>query len=162
MVLKKPPILPGKICAGCLPPQRYAGDEDRLTTCDPRRDEDCRQQLPIARRQKMRTRGAMPSPEANPQGAPEQIPSQNASRILQADGLPQGPELRDGASFPTELELTSSPIKRDTNPFAGSQPQSSGAIDGLPLGRNGSSVPRELTAAREAIPAKHTLEQPLR
>src|SRR2546427_3331663 len=114
-----------------LRPQKNDRDVERTTTCDPRRDEDCPQQSPADRRQKMRTRGAMPSPEANPQGAPEQIPSQNTSRILQADGLPQGPELRDGASFPSELELTSSQIKRDANPFAGSQPKSSGAIDGL-------------------------------
>src|SRR2546427_7013091 len=114
-----------------LRPQKNDRDVERTTTCDPRRDEDCPQQSPADRRQKMRTRGAMPSPEANPQGSPEQIPSQNTSRILQADGLPQGPELRDGASFPSELELTSSQIKRDANPFAGSQPKSSGAIDGL-------------------------------
>src|SRR6266436_2962595 len=145
-----------------LRPQKNDRDVERTTTCDPRRDEDCPQQPPTDRRQKMRTRGAMPSPEANPQGAPEQIPSQNTSRILQADGLPQGPELRDGASFPTELELTSSPIKRDTNPFAGSQPQSSGAIDGLPLGRDGSSVPLERTSGSEAITDKNGMEQPLR
>ncbi len=104
----------------------------------------------------------MPSPEVNPQGAPDQIPSQNTSRILQADGLTQGPELRDGASFPSELELTSSPIKRDTNPFAGSQPKSSGAIDGLPLGRDVSSMPLERTGGSEAITDKNGMEQPLR
>src|SRR5712671_3702217 len=62
-----------------LRPQKNDRDVERTTTCDPRRDEDCPQQPPTDRRQKMRTRGAMPSPEANPQGAPEQIPSQNAS-----------------------------------------------------------------------------------
>src|SRR5260370_10727286 len=109
-----------------LRPQKNDRDVERTTTCDPRRDEDCPQQSPLGRQQKTRTRGAMPSPEANPQAAPEQIPSQNTSRILEAGGLPlpQGPELRDGASFPSELELTSSPFKRDTNPFAGSQPKS--------------------------------------
>src|SRR5712692_8683283 len=68
-----------------LRPQKNDRDVERTTTCDPRRDEDCPQQPPTDRRQKMRTRGAMPSPEVNPQGAPEQIPSQNTSRILQAD-----------------------------------------------------------------------------
>src|SRR5216683_455740 len=145
-----------------LRPQKNDRDVERTTTCDPRRDEACPQQPPTDRRQKMRTRGAMPSPEVNPQGAPEQIPSQNTSRILQADGLPQSPELRDGVSFPSELELTSSPIKRDTNPFAGSQPKSSGAIDGFPLGRDGSSMPRERTGASEAITDKNRMEQPLR
>src|SRR6266436_3530442 len=145
-----------------LRPQKNDRDVERTTTCDPRRDEDCPQQPPTDRRQKMRTRGAMPSPEVNPQGAPEQIPSQNTSRMLQADGLPQGPELRDGASFPSELELTSSSIKRDTNPFAGSQPKGSGAIDGLPLGRDGSSVPLERTGGSEAITDKNGMEQPLR
>src|SRR2546428_7436477 len=76
-----------------LRPQKNDRDVERTTTCDPRRDEDCPQQSPLGRQQKTRTRGAMPSPEANPQAAPEQIPSQNTSRILQADGLPQGPEL---------------------------------------------------------------------
>src|SRR6266446_3995819 len=71
-----------------LRPQRDDRDVERTTTCDPRRDEDCPQPSPADRRQKMRTRGAMPSPEANPQGAPEQIPSQNTSRILEAGGLP--------------------------------------------------------------------------
>src|SRR6266700_3396126 len=69
-----------------LRPQKNDRDAERTTTCDPRRDEDCPQQSPTDRRQKMRTRGAMPSPEVNPQGAPDQIPSQNTSRILQADG----------------------------------------------------------------------------
>src|SRR5216684_1960467 len=142
--------------------QKNDRDVERTTTCDPRRDEDCPQQSPTDRRQKMRTRGAMPSLEANPQGAPEQIPSQNTSRILQADGLPQGPELRDGASFPSELELTSSSIKREANPFAGSQPKSSGAIDGLPLGRDGSSMPLERTGGSEVITDKNGMEQPLR
>src|SRR6266567_4247326 len=145
-----------------LRPQRNDRDLERTATCDPRRDQDCPQQSPADRRQKMRTRGAMPSPEVNPQGAPDQIPSQNTSRILQADGLTQGPELRDGASFPSELELTSSPIKRDTNPFAGSQPKSSGAIDGLPLGRDVSSMPLERTGGSEAITDKNGMEQPLR
>src|SRR6266700_3294568 len=145
-----------------LRPQKNDRDVERTTTCDPRRDEDCPQQSPTDRRQKMRTRGAMPSPEVKPQGAPDQIPSQNTSRILQADGLTQGPELRDGASFPSELELTSSPIKRDTNPFAGSQPKSSGAIDGLPLGRDVSSMPLERTGGSEAITDKNGMEQPLR
>src|SRR6266700_412998 len=145
-----------------LRPQKNDRDAERTTTCDPRRDEDCPQQSPTDRRQKMRTRGAMPSPEVNPQGTPDQIPSQNTSRILQADGLTQGPELRDGASFPSELELTSSPIKRDTNPFAGSQPKSSGAIDGLPLGRDVSSMPLERTGGSEAITDKNGMEQPLR
>ncbi len=145
-----------------LGPQKNDRDTERTTTCDPRRDEDCPQQSPMDRRQKMRTRGAMPSPEVNPQGAPDQIPSQNTSRILQADGLPQGPELRDGASFPSELELTSSPITRDTNPFAGSQPKSSGAIDGLPLGRDVSSMPLERPGASEMMTDKNRMEQPLR
>src|SRR5229473_2923443 len=83
--------------------QKNDRDVERTTTCDPRADEDCPQQSPADHRQKMRTRGAMPSPEVNPQAVPEQIPSQNPSRILQADGLPQSPELRDGVSFPSEL-----------------------------------------------------------
>src|SRR3981189_1372327 len=46
-----------------LRPQRNDRDLERTATCDPRRDEDCPQQLTEDRQQKTRTRGAMSSPE---------------------------------------------------------------------------------------------------
>src|SRR5229473_3950919 len=56
--------------------QKNDGDLERTATCDPRRDDDCAHQLPTDRRQKTRARGVMPSPEANPQRAPEQLSPQ--------------------------------------------------------------------------------------
>src|SRR5438309_7738266 len=79
-----------------LRPERNDRDLERTTTCDPRRDEDCPQQLPADRRQRTRAPGGISSPETNPQGAPEQQPSQSPSRILRADGLPQSAGPLDG------------------------------------------------------------------
>src|SRR5437016_13719125 len=60
-----------------LRPQRNDRDLERTTTCDPRRDDDCPQQLPADRHQRTRAPGGISSPETNPQGAAEQQPSQN-------------------------------------------------------------------------------------
>src|SRR5437588_2575703 len=122
-----------------LRPQRNDRDLERTSTCDPRRDENCPQQSPADRRQKTRTPGGMSSPETNPQGVPEQQPSQSPSRILRADGLQQAPDPLGGASgadSPLNLELTASSVKGDTNPLAGSPALGQGALDGLPTGRN--------------------------
>src|SRR5260370_33352120 len=83
----------------------------------------------------------MPSPEANPQRAPEQLSPQTPSRILQAEGSPQDAEQLDGANSPSDLELISSPAKGDSNPYAGSQSLGQGANDGLTLGRGVPSMP---------------------
>src|SRR5207248_9885487 len=93
-----------------LRPQINNPNLEHTTTCDPRRDEDCPQQLPADRRQRTRAPGGKSSPETNPQGAPEQ-PSQSPSRILRADGLPQTAGSLDGvtgADSSLNLELTSS------------------------------------------------------
>jgi protein involved in polysaccharide export with SLBB domain len=119
-------------------------DLERAATCDPRRDEDCQQQLPTDRRQNTRTRGGMSSPETNPQAVPEQPSSQSPSRILRADGLPQASDPLDGGSansMSPRFDLTSRPMKRDSNPIEGSQTLSQGAIDGSPLGRDLRSLP---------------------
>src|SRR5690348_15729493 len=81
-----------------LRPERNDRDLERTATCDPRRDEDCPQQLPADRRQRTRSPGGISSPETNPQGAPEQQPSQSPSRILRADGLPQVAGPLDGVT----------------------------------------------------------------
>src|SRR5580700_8288871 len=100
-----------------LKPQRSDRDLERTAACDPRRDEDCQQQWPTDRHQNRRARGGMSSPETNPQAVPEQPSSQSPSRILRADGLPQAADPLDGgnaSSLSPRLDLTSSPLKRDT------------------------------------------------
>src|SRR5271169_6433415 len=129
-----------------LRPQRNDRDLERTATCDPRRDEDCQQQPSAGRSQSTRAHGGMSSPGPNQQAVPEQQPSsQSPSRILRADGLPQATDPLDGGNFAgssLNLELTSSPIKRDSNPLAGgSQSSGSGAIDGTLIGRDPRSVP---------------------
>src|SRR5271169_3532444 len=128
-----------------LRPQRNDRDLERTATCDPRRDEDCQQQPPAGRGQNTRAPGGMSSPEPNQQAVPEQQPSQSPSRILRADGLPQATDPLDGGSLagsPLNLELTSSSVKRDSNPLAsGSQSLGQGAIDGSPIGRDVRSLP---------------------
>ncbi|HSY99488.1 MAG TPA: SLBB domain-containing protein [Terriglobales bacterium] len=127
-----------------LKTQRNDRDLERTATCDPRREEDCQQQLPTDRRQNTRTPRGMTSPETNPQSAPEQPPSQSPSRILRADGLPQASDPLDGGvgnSLSPRFDLASSPVKRDSNPMEGSQALGRGAIDGSPLDRDGRSLP---------------------
>src|SRR5580700_8496033 len=125
-------------------PQRNDRDLERTATCDPRRDEDCTQQSQTDRRQYTRTPRGMTPPETNRQAVPDQPPSQSPSRILRADGLPQASDPLDGGSddsMSPRLDLTSSPMKRDTNPLDDSQALGQGAIDGSPLGRERRSLP---------------------
>jgi len=146
-----------------LRPERNDRDLERTTTCDPRRDEDCPQQLPADRRQRTRAPGGISSPETNPQGAPEQQPSQSPSRILRADGLPQAARPLDGvtgADSSLNLELTSSSARRDNNPLAGSPSLDQGALDGLPAGRNLPSIPLERSGSTEVFSGKSGTESP--
>src|SRR6266704_1442853 len=138
--------------------QKNDGDLERTATCDPRRDDDCAHQLPTDRRQKTHSRGVMPSPEANPQRAPEQLSPQTPSRILEAEGSPPGAEQLDGANSSSDLELISSPAKRDSNPYAGSQSLGQGANDGLTLGRSVPSMPLERDGAGEVVADKSGME----
>src|SRR5256886_3605874 len=139
--------------------QKNDGDLERTATCDPRREDDCAHQLPTDRRQKTRIRGEMPSPQANPQRTPEQLSPQLPSRILQAEELPQGTEQLDGVSPSSDLELISSPAKRDSNPYAASQSVGQGANDGLTLGRSVPSMPLERNGTREVLADKSGVEQ---
>jgi protein involved in polysaccharide export with SLBB domain len=145
--------------AESLRAQKNDGDLERTAICDPRRDEDCARSLPADRRQKTRARGEEFSPEGNPQAAPEHVPAQAPSRVMQADGLPQRSDLRDSASLPQDLELISSPVKRDTSPFASSQSMGQGAIDGMPLGRSAPAAPLDRTSAGDVFPSKNGVEQ---
>src|SRR6266702_148225 len=138
--------------------QKNDGDLERTASCDPRREDDCANQLPTDRQQKTRARGVMPSPEANPQRAPGQLSPQTPSRILQAEGSPQDAEQPDGANSPSDLELISSPAKRDSNPYAGSQSLGQGANDGLTLGRSVPSMPLERDGAGEVLADKSGME----
>src|SRR5947208_7662602 len=146
-----------------LRPERNDRDLERTTTCDPRREEDCPQQLPADRRQRTRAPGGKSSPETSPQGAPEQQPSQSPSRILRADGLPQAARPLDGvtgADSSLNLELTSSSARRDNNPLAGSPSLDQGALDGLPAGRNLPSMPLARSGPTEVFSGKSGTESP--
>src|SRR5438046_10601039 len=68
-----------------LRPERNDRDLERTTACDPRRDEDCPQQLPADRRQRTRASGGISSPETTHNGAPEKQPSQSTSHIMHAN-----------------------------------------------------------------------------
>src|SRR6266568_2430767 len=138
--------------------QKNDGDLERTATCDPRREDDCANQLPTDRRQKTRARGVMPSPEANPQRAPGQLSPQTPSRILQAEGSPQDAEQPDGANSSSDLELISSPAKRDSDSYAGSQSLGQGANDGLTVGRSVPSMPLERGGAGEVVADKSGME----
>jgi polysaccharide biosynthesis/export protein len=149
-----------------LRPQRSDRDLERTTTCDPRRDEDCQQQSPAGRGQNTRAPGGMSSPEPNQQAVPEQQPSQSPSRILRADGLPQATDPLDGGSLAgssLNLELTSSPIKRDASPLAGSQTLGQAAIDGSALNRDVRSLPSATGRSDGGLTSdKNGMERPSR
>ncbi len=148
-----------------LRPQRNDRDLERTATCDPRRDEDCPQQSPANRRQKTITPGGMSFPETNPQAVPEQQPSQSPSRILRADGLPQASDPLDGTSgesLSPNIELTSSSVKRDTNPLGGSPSLGQGALDGLPSGQSFPSMAPGRSSATGVFTDKNGMEQPSR
>jgi protein involved in polysaccharide export with SLBB domain len=149
-----------------LRPQKNDRDLERTATCDPRRDEDCPQQLPADRRQNTRTPGGMFSPDTNPQElVPEQQPAQSPSRILRADGLPQAADPLDGLSGTgsgLNFELTSTSAKRDANPSAGSQSWGQGAVDALPSARNLPASQVEPYSTSEVATGKNGRELPPR
>src|SRR5215469_7258466 len=98
--------------------------------CDPRQDEDCTQPDTAQRRQRSRAPVDISSPQTTPPAVPEQLPRQNLPRIMQADGMPQSPDLREGPDSAAGYQLASNPATRTTNPLDGSQ-SLGGAIDGL-------------------------------
>src|SRR5690349_14779148 len=107
-----------------LRPQSGNADVERTATCDPRldQDQDCAQPLPSQRRQRTRVPADSSSPLTNPQGGPEQLQQQqNSPRIMQADGLPQSADPMDSAGSPGSYQLTSNPVKPNTNPLDGIQ-----------------------------------------
>jgi protein involved in polysaccharide export with SLBB domain len=146
--------------------QRSDRDLERTATCDPRRDEDCAQQSQTDRRQNTRTQRGMSSPQTNPQAVPGQIPSQSPSRILRADGLPQASDPLDGgdgSGLSPRLDLASSPVKRDSNTFEGSQALGQGAIDDTPFNRDGRSLPSLPERGDGALSSdKNGMERPSR
>src|SRR6266404_495848 len=149
-----------------LRPQKNDRNLERAATCDPRRDEDCPQQLPADRRRNTRAPDGISSPETNPQETvPEQQPSQSPSRILRADGLPQAADPLDGlAGTDTALnfELTSNSASRDANPSASSQSFGKGAGEGLSAGRSLPASPVEPNSAAEVFAAKNGKDLPSR
>ncbi len=147
-----------------LKPQRSDQDLERTSVCDPRRYEDCTQPSP-ARRQNARTPSDTSSPQVNPQLGPEQVPSQNPSRILRADGLPQGtnpasPMDADGSS--PNFQLTSGSLKRETNPLMDSPGLGQTSLDNLPPRQDLSSARLERSSNSGVPAARNGLEQPSR
>lgn len=123
---------------------------EQTAACDPRRDEDCPQPLPTQRGQRSHTPADTASPQTNPQAVPEQPQQQKVPRIMQADGLPQNPDLRDDSISSPSYQLTSNPLSRNANPLELSPSQGPSAIDGLPLPQNLPSMNYERPAANEA------------
>jgi protein involved in polysaccharide export with SLBB domain len=146
--------------------QKNDRDLERVATCDPRRDEDCPQQLPADRRRNTRAPDGISSPETNPQEAvPEQPPSQSPSRILRADGLPQAPDPLDGligTATGQNFELTPISTKRETNPSAGSQSLGQGVVDSMPTGRNLPATALDPNGTSEVFTGKNGRELPSR
>ncbi|HEV2183448.1 MAG TPA: SLBB domain-containing protein, partial [Candidatus Acidoferrales bacterium] len=130
-------------------PQGSGQNVEQTAACDPRRDEDCPQPLPTQRGQRSRTPADTASPQTNPQAVPEQL-QQKVPRIMQADGLPQTPDLREDSISSSSYQLTSNPLSRNASPLELSPSQGPGAIDGLPLPQNLPSMNYESPAANEA------------
>ncbi len=142
--------------------RQQASDRDleRTASCDPRREEDCPQQRSTERRQRTRSQGGISSPQTNPQDVPEQLPQQRVPRIIQADDLRQSPDLTDGVSSPTGLELAFSPPKSNT--FENPMPLGQRNIDGMSLEQNIRSLNPERGGSTEALPRADRAGQPLR
>ena len=138
-----------------LRPQKNEQGLERTNTCDERRDEDCDRTTPADRRQTARSRGGLSSPKTNSPSTPEVAPQPSASRLLQANGLPQGSDQRDGATVPFDPELISSPTKPNAS-------SGQSALDVLQMGRNVPGVPFDLSGpARAGVSSdKNSVEQP--
>ena len=130
-----------------LHPQASNQQVEQTAACDPRLDEDCPQ--PAQRRQRSRAPVDTIFPQTNPQAAPEPVPQQSLPRILQADGSPQPPDLKDDSNSSAAFQLASNPLQPNTNPLDASASLGAGAIDGLPLASNLSSLIRERAGANE-------------
>ena len=150
-----------------LRPQTSNQQIEQTAACDPTLDEDCPQPLPAERRQQ-RTRTPVDSPSTQPNGpapaVPDMLPQQqNLPRIMQADGLQQPPDLKGILDSSAGYQLTSSPLRANTNPLDASAALSmgTGAIDGLPLMRDLPSLVRERAGANDT-PSQITEKRQLR
>jgi protein involved in polysaccharide export with SLBB domain len=141
-----------------LKPQSSNRDVERTANCDPRHDQDCPERTPLGNRQRARAPAGTPLPQTNPQEVPGQFPLPNTQRTSQTDGFPQTP--RDGANLPADLELTSSSIRRNTNPIVGSQPFGPSGTENLPLGENAPPSILERSGAGEVLVDKNGAEEP--
>lgn len=138
-------------------PQGGGGDLERTAACDPHRNEDCSRPLPTGRRPRTRTSTDLPSPQTNPQ--PQQ---QNLPRIMQADGLPQAPDVTNDSNISPGYQLTSDQVTRDSNPLDGSSTLAARALDGLPLTQNTPGLSREQSGVNEIPAQTNEMEQPRR
>ena len=147
-----------------LRPQGNNRDLEQTAACDPRRDEDCPQRMPAQRRQRSRGQTDTSFPQANPQTVPEQFPpQQNTPRIMQADGLPEPPDLRDDSVSSAGYQLASNPVARNANPLEASPSLGGSAIDGLSLPQNlPSDLNHERTTSNEIPAQTNEMGQPRR
>lgn len=133
-----------------LRPQGNNGDLEQTAACDPRRDEDCPRSLPPQRPQRSRIPADTSSPQTIPQAVPEQLPQQSSPRIMQADGLPQTPDVKDDSISSPGYQLTSNSVSRNASPLDALPALGPGAIDGLPLPQNLPALSNERTVSDEA------------
>jgi protein involved in polysaccharide export with SLBB domain len=148
-----------------LHPQASNQQVEQTAACDPGLDEDCPQPAPTQRRQRPRHPNDTSSPQLNPPAMPDLPPQQqNLQHIMQADGLPQPPALKDDSNSSGAFQLTSNPLQPNTNPLDASASLSlgAGAIDGLPLAPNLSSLIPERAGAGETPARPSELGKPRR
>ena len=132
-----------------LGPQANNRELEQTAACDPKTDEDCPQPSPAQRRQRSRTQVDTSSPRTSPRAVPEQLPQQSVPRLLEAEGLPQPPDLSDDSLSSSGLQLTSTPGARNRNPLEGSSSLGAGAIDESPVAQNLAALIREKAGANE-------------
>ena len=144
-----------------LRPQQNRRDLEQTAVCDPRTEEDCLQQSPQSRGQRTRSQRSAPLPQMNPQEAPDQLPQQSSPRVIQAEGLPESPDVMEGISSASNLSLVSDPAKSSID--SSESPQSLGqrALDGSALKQGLSSAFPDGSGSAEELLDTHRTGRPL-
>jgi len=108
--------------------ERGNGTLERTTGCDPNRDEGCPQKQFTDRRQRPFAPGGTSSPQTSPETGPRQLPQQTMPRMIQTEGFPQSPSLRESA--PAGPESTSILARGSNSQFENSQAWGQLEVDG--------------------------------